>query len=205
MPSSSLATPLMDTKLHRFLSLFSTKGKKMFFCSKQSELSFNFENLFCFEIFRRWSFTIVSLGSACADVLCGLQCFTACFMMLWPLRLLTTSCACFLVYLLFKCAFPLFLLWHKHYFCCIDLCLSLSDVNRVRMSGCAAMCIFKRCATSRCLGWRRKLCISSEFVLWTKPGQDAHPKPRRPSWPEILWSTPGRRVWCIRVVTCLSN
>lgn len=114
--------------------------------------------------------------------------------MLWPLRLLITSRACFLVYLLFKCASPLFLLWHKHYFCCIDLCLSLSDVNRVRMSGCAATCIFKRRATSRCLGWRIELCIGSEFGPWTKPEQDAHPKPRRTSWPETLWSTPGRRV-----------
>lgn len=69
--------------------------------------------------------------------------------------------------------------------------LSLSDMTLVRVSGYAAMCICRKCATTQCLGWRKKLCTSSGFVLLTRRGQDAHLRPLSPSSLQTPWNTPG--------------
>lgn len=67
---------------------------------------------------------------------------------------------------------------------------SLSDVKLVRLNGCAVTCIFRKCATSQCLGWKREHGTSSGFVLWTKQEQDV------PLWllnlylPLTHWNTP---------------
>lgn len=77
--------------------------------------------------------------------------------------------------------------------------LSLSDLMSVRVSGCAAMCIFRKCATTRCLGWRKELCTSSGFVLLIRPEQDARPRPPSPSSLQTPWNTPGP--WVTHTVT----
>lgn len=69
--------------------------------------------------------------------------------------------------------------------------VSFSDVTSARVSGCAAMWIFKRFAITQCLGWRKELCTSSEYVVWTRPVQGAPPKPRSPSSLQTPWNTPG--------------
>lgn len=69
--------------------------------------------------------------------------------------------------------------------------LSLSDMMSLRVSGCAAMCIFRKRATTRCLAWRKELCTNSGFVLLTRLEQDAPPRPPNPCSLQTPWNTPG--------------
>lgn len=69
--------------------------------------------------------------------------------------------------------------------------LSLSDMMSLRVSGCAAMCIFRKRATTRCLAWRKELCTNSGFVRLTRLERDAPPRLPNPCSLQTPWNTPG--------------
>lgn len=110
---------------------------------------------------------------------------------------------------LYKCFYDvipcrLHIKWSKHfvslffkctcfflYVFCLAPVFFLSDMMSVRVSGCAAMCIFRKCATTRCLGWRKELSTSSGFMLLTRPEQGAPPMLQSLSSLQTPWNTPG--------------
>lgn len=70
-----------------------------------------------------------------------------------------------------------------------------SDMTSVRMSGCAATCTFRKCATTQCLGSRKGVCTSSGFVPLTRPGWAVPPRLVSRCVRRTLWNTPGQQVW----------
>lgn len=71
---------------------------------------------------------------------------------------------------------------------------SFTDMTWVRVSGCAAMCTFKKCATTQYLDSRKEVCTSSGFVLLTRLEWDVPPRPLIPSVQRTLWNTPEQQV-----------
>lgn len=71
---------------------------------------------------------------------------------------------------------------------------SFSDMTSVRVSGCAATCTFRKCATTRCLGSRKGVCTSSGFMLLTRPGWDVPPRLVTRCVRRTLWNIPGQQV-----------
>lgn len=76
----------------------------------------------------------------------------------------------------------------------ISFFVSLPDMMWVRVSGCAAMCTFKKCATTQYLDWRKEVCTSSGFVRLTRPEWDVPPRLLIPSVQRTLWNTPEQQV-----------
>lgn len=71
---------------------------------------------------------------------------------------------------------------------------SFSDVMWVRVNGCAAMCIFKKIATTQYLDSRKEVCTSSGFVPLTRLEWDVPPRLLTPSAQQTLWNTPEHQV-----------